>query len=60
MFPPGAYLSHILNVPLIAFSMVSIPPMNEVLFGIEEPANEVSAENDSYKVPHSLSVVNHY
>ncbi len=41
MFPPGAYVSHILGVPLIAFSMVSIAPMNEVLFGIEEPADHV-------------------
>ena len=45
MFPPAAYVSHILGVPLIAFSMVSIPPMNEVLFVIEEPAHEVNARS---------------
>ena len=40
LFIPSAYLSHLLGVPLITFSQLPAP-MPEVLFGINQPADEV-------------------
>lgn len=46
MFPPAALLSPLLGgVPLIAIATAPIPPMEEVFFGIQEPADEVSGHH---------------
>ena len=40
LFAPAAHLAHLLQVPLIAFSQLPAP-MPEVLFRVDQPADEV-------------------